>query len=320
MRNIWSRVGVLALAAWSVAPAAAQTSIGGAVAVQNEVRGETQGKTLTIARNDRVYQNERVRTGASSLAKLILLDQTNVALGPTSQITLDKFVYDAEAGAKQVTISAVKGAFRFMSGTAPHEAYEVRTPQATIGVRGTIYDVKVEGGRTTVVLQDGAVHVCRLGTQSCADLLEPGQSLVVSDKGIEGPIDPANKTWDFGSYCGATSAGDLCGRTTQFAFNDAKPAPAHKARAQKAVLRDSEPRPRAAAPPHHERVAAVKSHRKIKRVRYIEFADEDDEIIMPQRPSAFPIALGGAGLFRAGSFGSGFGPRAGRGNIGFRGR
>lgn len=35
---------------------------------------------------------------------------------------------------RQVSISTLKGAFRFMSGRSPKEVYRVTTPTATIGI------------------------------------------------------------------------------------------------------------------------------------------------------------------------------------------
>ena len=130
------------------APAFAQTHIGGAVVVQNDVRGQTQAQTLKLTQGDRVFQNERINTGADGLAKLMLLDETNVSLGPSSQLTLARFVDAPAGGATQITLNADKGAFRFIAGRSSQEAYEVRTPQATIGVRGATYDVRVLDGRT----------------------------------------------------------------------------------------------------------------------------------------------------------------------------
>ena len=77
-----------------LASAQAQPHIGGAIVARNDVRGQTQGRTLQIAEGDRVFQNEQVLTGGDSLAKLVLLDDTNVALGPLSKLTLDRFVYE----------------------------------------------------------------------------------------------------------------------------------------------------------------------------------------------------------------------------------
>ena len=131
--------------------------------------------TGPIHRGDQVFQDEWVRTAAESLAQLALRDETNVSLGPSSQVKLDRFVFDGSGStAKKVLLDATKGTFRFFSGNSPHDAYQVTTPQATIGVRGTVYDVEIEPGRTRVVLQEGAVHVCVRNTRLCTDLTEIG--------------------------------------------------------------------------------------------------------------------------------------------------
>jgi len=204
----------------------AQTLIGGATVIQNDVRGDFQGHRSKVAVGDRLFQNQTVQTAADSLAKFVFLDLTNMALGPLSQVKLDTFVYNGDETAKTVSLTAAKGAFRFISGKSPHEAYQVQTPQAVIGVRGTTYDVRVEGGRTLVVLQEGAVNVCVRNSARCRELTEPGSSLVVTSNDIEGPIAPANKTWDFGNLCVPGSSSDLCGKSTQFASLTPMPPPA----------------------------------------------------------------------------------------------
>lgn len=205
--------------------ASAQTLIGGATVIQNDVRGDILGRRSKMTVGDRIFQDQSVQTANDSLAKFVFLDLTNMSLGPQSQVKLDKFVYDGEGKAKSVSVTALKGAFRFISGQSQHDAYEVTTPQAVIGVRGTTYDVQVAGAVTTVVLQEGEVNVCVRNTANCRTLNEPGTSVNVTQNSIEGPIPAANKTWDFGSLCAPGASSDLCNRTTQLAtLNPLPPA------------------------------------------------------------------------------------------------
>ena len=221
----------------------AQAPIGGAAIVVNDVRGESAGKRARITLGDRVFANQGVQTAARSMTKLVFLDDTNMTIGPDSRAKLDSFVFDPNGSGKNIAVTATRGAFRFVSGSSPSEAYRVTTPQAHIGVRGTTYDVRIQRGRTLVVLQEGAVNVCLRNRSLCRDLTQPGQSLVVTDNEIAGPISPANKPWDFGQLCsGGASA--LCG-VTQFA---ALPAPVRRAQAAPPRRRAAPPR-RAASPP-----------------------------------------------------------------------
>lgn len=237
--------------------AAAQTLIGGATVIRNDVSGDLLGRRSKMTVGDRIFQDQSVQTASDSQAKFVFLDLTNMSLGPQSQVKLDKFVYDGEGKAKSVSVTALKGAFRFISGQSQHDAYQVTTPQAVIGVRGTTYDVQVEGLRTIVVLQEGEVNVCVRNSANCRTLNEPGTSVSVTQNDIEGPIPATNKPWDFGSLCPPGGATDLCNRTTQLASLNPLPAaaPPASARPQRRQARAPvvAPRPRYAEPPPRAR-------------------------------------------------------------------
>lgn len=226
-------LGVAALVLIAL-PAHAQTPIGGAVIIQNDVQGEINAKQLRLAKGDEVFRDELVRTGEQSMAKIVLTDQTNVSVGPSSQVKLDRFVMNDAQTAKEVVFDAGKGAFRFFSGNSASSAYRVNTPQATIGVRGTIYDVRVEATRTLITLQDGAVNVCTRKTNACADLNQPGQSVIVNEDSIEEVKAPGAAPWTFAENCPANPAatGDFCGKTTNFALKPVTPPPPPTKRTQ----------------------------------------------------------------------------------------
>ena len=88
-------------------------------------------------------------------------DDTKIALGPNARLVLDKFVYDPNAAGKQVLINFAVGAFRFISSSKDPTGYELKTPTATLGVRGTVFDFYVaEKGGMAVLMHKGAVEVC----------------------------------------------------------------------------------------------------------------------------------------------------------------
>src|ERR1051326_8803967 len=82
---------VLGLAFLSAGLATAQQGkIGVAAAVQNQVFGNSQ----PLSTGSSVFANERIRTGDASTAQLQFVDETNLAVGPKSEVVLDRFVYD----------------------------------------------------------------------------------------------------------------------------------------------------------------------------------------------------------------------------------
>src|SRR5690606_1025678 len=73
------------------------------------------------------------------------------------------------------TISAnlLRGAFRFITGLARKGDYRLRTPSASITVRGTIFDIYVDtDGGTWLLLREGSVNICDTAGH-CADVVDP---------------------------------------------------------------------------------------------------------------------------------------------------
>jgi hypothetical protein len=207
------------LAGIGSAPALAQQKrVGEAAVVKNEVvRVEASGASQ-INVGDSVLRDETVRTGLNSAARLIMADSTNLSLGPSATLKLDRTVFDDEHSYRDIAIRLTTGAFRFVTGHSEKTAYKITTPIATIGVRGTTLDILSQRGKTTVVLQDGASRVCTLNFQ-CIELTQPGETAVITSAGGKTTIQKTNTPpWTFASSCGA--AAGLC-NTTEYA--DATP-------------------------------------------------------------------------------------------------
>jgi FecR protein len=150
-------------------PAKAGTpEIGEAVAIKPVVKAESSGQSRTIDANAKVFQNDVLITEATASAEIKLLDGTKFAVGPSARITLDKFVYDAQAPPGSISLGMIKGAFRFMTGTSPKPAYEITTPAAAIGIRGTIFDGFVaDNGEMVILLHKGALELCSPVSKVC---------------------------------------------------------------------------------------------------------------------------------------------------------
>jgi opacity protein-like surface antigen len=177
---------VAVVALLHAAPGSAQ-SIGSARSVANQVDGILRGATRSLAVGSDVFSNEVVRTGDAASAQLVFLDSTNLSVGPRSAVTLDRFVYNPDRNTGRVVVRASRGIFRFVTGSQPSRDYTVETPVATIGVRGTIFDLLVRAGRTVVVLVEGAVVVSAHGGPTVT-LTVPGTAVTVYAGGrVDGP-------------------------------------------------------------------------------------------------------------------------------------
>ena len=143
-----------------VVGAGAQEHIGSTALARNDVTRESAGASAPLVTGDSVFRNETVRTGADSNARLVFLDSTNLGVGPTSSVKLDQFVYVGESNGQKMTVNLAKGVFRFTTGVLDKKAYEITTPTAAIGVRGTVLDIAVQGPDTRVTLVEGQALVC----------------------------------------------------------------------------------------------------------------------------------------------------------------
>lgn len=154
---VWSLIGVFALGPLF---AQAQTRIGQTNKVVRQVEGALNTNVRELRLQDEIYSNEQINTGPDSAARLIFNDQTILSVGADSNVVLDRFVFDPDPAKSAVALSMTKGVLRFVSGKLPKTAYQIRTPTALIGIRGTIFEVIVAAnGLTTVNVVEGAVAV-----------------------------------------------------------------------------------------------------------------------------------------------------------------
>ena len=123
----------------------AAPEIGTAVLIKNEVVATLGDNKRDLREGVRVHRTEYLQTGDSAQAELKLDDQTKLALGPNAGLKLDEFVIGKSGGVTTIGVNFVKGTFRFITGAQKKDAYVIETPSATIGVRGTVFDVYVDG-------------------------------------------------------------------------------------------------------------------------------------------------------------------------------
>ena len=147
-------------AVFMVTEVRAEENIGVASLIRNYVNGVLPTRTFEINVGESVIRDEIVKTGSDSQAKIVFTDSTNLAVGPNSIVKLDTFVAAQPGNYSQATLNVLKGAFRFTTGHSEKPAYEVHTPVATIGVRGTIYELFVEPRQTTINMLEGRVRAC----------------------------------------------------------------------------------------------------------------------------------------------------------------
>jgi hypothetical protein len=169
--------------------AASGDRIGESVVITNIVMADFAEKQRKLANGDEVRQDETIEVNTDAQGEFRLDDETKLALGPGSRLVLDKFVYDSDKKVGSIVINMMKGAFRFITGAAAKPTYVINTPNASITVRGTVFDVYILPDRSVwLLLHDGALEAT--GKRNvCHVLDQPGQLIRISGDGtVDKPV------------------------------------------------------------------------------------------------------------------------------------
>jgi hypothetical protein len=129
-----------------------------------------------------LQQNDRITTNKDGAAEIEFVDGTSLTIGANSEIVLDKMIFDRNK-ARNATFNVVRGTLRFVTGNSDHSAYQIRTPVATIGVRGTVIDISLEKGDMVFNTVEGVGVVCHGGT-NCRDIRAGDQPIAVNRTGF----------------------------------------------------------------------------------------------------------------------------------------
>jgi len=165
MNRLAAYIAISSLCLTGTALAAAE---GTAVGVRPDALARAASDERTLVVGADVSVGETIVTGPRGNVQLLFDDQTRLVVGPGSTLQIETYLL-AGSAADRFAINALAGTFRFISGNSPKSAYSIDTPTASIAVRGTEFDLTVGGGRSFVLLYEGALTICRGG--DCVDLV-----------------------------------------------------------------------------------------------------------------------------------------------------
>ena len=125
--------------------AVAADAVGEVTFVQGVASAQRPGEgTRFLAKGEALHEGETLNTGAKSFALIALKDGTRLTLRPNTSFTLETFRHgDKEESA---IFRLVKGGVRTLTGLVSKrnpQGMEMRTPSATIGIRGTSFDARI---------------------------------------------------------------------------------------------------------------------------------------------------------------------------------
>ena len=140
----------------SIVPLSVSASVGTVTEqVGQEAKIARNKDTITVGKGTGIEMNDTITTSKAKL-NLTFEDDTKVAITQQSKLVIDDFVYDPNSGTGKLAMKVAMGTVRYASGAVAHNSREnvrLRTPTATIAVRGTDFTMTVdEIGRSLVIL------------------------------------------------------------------------------------------------------------------------------------------------------------------------
>ncbi|MGE0736079.1 MAG: FecR domain-containing protein [Alphaproteobacteria bacterium] len=100
-----------------------------------------------------LFQNERITTDAKGQVHVLFVDQSALTVGPNSDVVLDRYVFDPATNSGKASVSMTRGTLRFVGGKlSKTQDMDIKTPVATIGIRGGISIVQQQPNGSYVVV------------------------------------------------------------------------------------------------------------------------------------------------------------------------
>lgn len=140
---------------FSVATPAFATSPVGTILMAEDAWAERNGDNIALELKAKIFSSDNIYTSAKGKVQVLFNDDTTVSLGPDSTMHVHDFVFGGAPADSKFSAGMTKGLARFVTGKIVEQnrsGFSVKTPQATVGIRGTTFTVQVlDTGITTVV-------------------------------------------------------------------------------------------------------------------------------------------------------------------------
>ena len=144
----------------------------------------TDGEDVESELDLDIFSYDTIKTGKGKVA-IGFIDETRVDITQHSKLIIDEFVYDPNTKKGSLSLKSALGTVRYASGqiakTSP-TSVQIKTPTATIGVRGTDFSMTVDelGGSTIILLPscdtNGNCFVGEISVESDAGMVIMNQA------------------------------------------------------------------------------------------------------------------------------------------------
>jgi len=161
--------------------------------ITGQARVKRNNQTIELRQGSGIEQNDQIETGQGRV-KITFQDKTTVQITESSRLVVDEFVYDPKSGEGKLGARAALGTVRYVSGSIAAKnprSVNLRTPTATIAVRGTDFVMSVnESGGSMIILMPSCESNPAQGTQCGSGRIDvnTGGGSVVMDRPYQATV------------------------------------------------------------------------------------------------------------------------------------
>lgn len=205
------RLAPFVLAALLTAPLPAWSAAGKVLFVTGEVLVSSPTHPLSkLPRGAAINSGDSIKTGINGFTQILMEDGGRITLRANSQLQINEFKFEDKSSGLSL-MSLLKGSMRAVTGLIGHNNrnnYKIKTPTATIGIRGSDGNVgyspelgsavqTIEGGHTLTYFEtNGTAHTLDLNPGEVG-LLAPDTTNPIKVKNFpfpttQPPIAPSN--------------------------------------------------------------------------------------------------------------------------------
>ncbi len=150
-----------------------------------EVKRNGEDSFHPIVVGDIVKAGDELKTGPNGHGEFAWADGTRWKLEPKTHLKIERAAINSWRKTEQTQfhLDAGKVFVRVVKSLAPGSSFQIETPSAVAAVRGTVWSIEVENGKTRVGVYKGFVQVN--GTGTGAQTVRPGHEAVASEGGVQ---------------------------------------------------------------------------------------------------------------------------------------
>lgn len=132
---------------------------------------------ITLKRRSKIFERDEIHVGKGGRAQFRMVDQAIISLQENSILQIKRYKFKQGSGSNSAFLKLLTGGLRTITGVigkGNKKAYELHTPLATIGVRGTDYEVEIVSTGMYVATWQGTIQLKSYLKSGCNMLV--GQS------------------------------------------------------------------------------------------------------------------------------------------------